>query len=100
MAIVDSFSESNQNDYHNPDGGLRGQSFTCTNAATLTSCKFYMYGVSSPSGNVYAKLYSHKGTYGSTSEVDVLLATSDPINANTFNTSGYELVEWTFSGAE
>jgi hypothetical protein len=100
--LVDSYSESNQNTTVTISAGLTtkmvGQSFT-SNGYTLSSCKFYLRKNNSPTGSVYAKLYSHSGTFGSTGVPLTLLATSDAVDISTLSTS-FALVTFTFSGAE
>ena len=65
--LIDSFSEANVNDYNTLYNGVYtflGQSFTNTNAGVLDSAKFYLKKSGSPTGSVYAKVYAHTGTYG------------------------------------
>ena len=72
MAIlIDSYSESNQDEWFYLDNGgtmyskiIAGQSFANSISGTLDSCKFYLISLGNPSGNVVAKLYAHTGTYG------------------------------------
>jgi hypothetical protein len=65
--LIDSYSETNQNSTVTISAGLAtkmvGQSFT-SNGWVLSSCKFYLRKNNSPTGSVYAKLYSHTGTFG------------------------------------
>jgi hypothetical protein len=103
--LVDSYSESNYTTdwYISGDADFSefiyaGQSFT-GNGEKIVSCKFYLQKNGLPTGNCYAKLYSHSGTYGSSSKPGDLLATSDAKDVSTISTS-YGLVEFTFSGAE
>jgi hypothetical protein len=74
-----------------------GQSFTAINGI-LTDVKFYLKKVASPTGNAVAKLYSHSGTYGTSSVPGTLLATSDNFDVSTLTTS-YVLTTLHFSGA-
>jgi hypothetical protein len=100
--LIDSYSETNQNSTVTISAGLAtkmvGQSFT-SNGWVLSSCKFYLRKNNSPTGSVYAKLYSHTGTFGSTGVPSTLLATSDAIDISTLSTS-FALVTFTFTGAE
>ena len=101
--IIDSYSETNQ------DGDAQignsketsygsSQSFTGT-AAKLTRVKWYLKKSGSPTGNAYAKLYAHSGTYGTSSiPTGSALATSAAFDISTLTTS-YQLIEFTFSGA-
>jgi hypothetical protein len=50
-------------------------------AAILDSVSFYLWREAGVSGNVYAKLYTHTGTYGTSSTVLDSLAVSDAIAA-------------------
>ena len=103
-AIVDSYSESNQDSngivYSGTPG--RGQSFTSGSNPTevLDSCVFYLKKAGSPTGNAVAQLFAHTGTYGSTSGIPTgpALATSAPLDVSTLTTS-YALKTFNFSGA-
>ena len=100
--LVDNYSESNYGSYIALYIGAKiasGQSFTASNSGNLTSCKFYLRKYGSPTGNAYAKLYSHSGTYGSTGTPNTLLATSGSFDVSTLTTS-YALIIFTFSGSE
>ena len=77
-----------------------GQSFTCGTAVTLDSCFFYLtVAVGAPTGNIYAKIYSHTGTtYGTNSLPGDSLCVSDALDATSL--SGIWVLEtFTFSGA-
>jgi hypothetical protein len=106
MLVVDSYPEINFNFYFQAIGNppsineMIGQSFTASGNYTLTSAQFYLYGVGSPTGNVYAKLYSHSGVYGTSSVGDTLLATSDIRNANTITPGSWGVYDFTFSGTQ
>lgn len=72
------------------------QSFTGA-AYKLYSAIFSLQKIGSPTGNVYAKLYAHSGTYGTDSvPTGAALATSTAIAAADVPTS---LVEFFFTGA-
>ena len=103
--IIDSYSESNYVDWYVQFSETARkyfyQSFT-GDGGTLNSAKWYLEKSStgSPTGNVYAKIYAHTGTYGTSSEpTGSVLATSDAVDVSTINTS-YELVTFTFSGGD
>lgn len=98
-SIIDSYSETNQDDFFNSNNRLTGQSFSVASAATLTSAQFYVKKTGTPTGNVLVYLYSHSGTYGVSSVTGSLLATSDAVDVATFGTS-YSLVTFTFTGAQ
>lgn len=104
MAVVtiDSYSESNY------DGAVAvysaqpycTQSFT-GDGSTLSSVKLYLrqsYG--SPMGNCDVGIYSHTGTYGTTSAPGSLLMRSDVLDVAAIGNINYELIEFTFSGEE
>lgn len=101
--LCDSYSESNKDGYYplsNYTGYpiAVGQTFT-GNGGTLTSVKFYMkrYGMST--GNVYATVYAHTGTWGSTGKpTGSILAQSANVDVTSISNSVYELVTFTFSG--
>lgn len=95
--IIDSYSESNFTGYYtNSTIYYVGQSFT-GNGSILQSAKFYLAKTGTPTGSAYAKIYSHKGTYGSSSEPDALLATSDVLDVSTIGTEP-SLFELEFTG--
>ena len=98
--LVDSYSETNQNAYGNVWASYpgEGQSFTAI-AGKLGSCKFYCKKNGSPTGNIWAELYAHAGTYGTSSvPTGSALATSNTIDISTLSTS-YTLVKFSFTGA-
>lgn len=99
--IIDSYPESN---YAN-NGSIYssfpadGQSFTVSVADhKLNSCKFYLEKIGSPTGNAVAKLYSHSGTYGSSSVPNSSLATSGTFDVSTLSAVSYQLITFTFTG--
>lgn len=74
------------------------QSFT-GNGTILDSAKFYGSKYGSPTGNIYAVLYAHTGTYGSTGKpTGSALAISNAVDITTLSTSN-DLINFTFSGA-
>jgi hypothetical protein len=98
QTLIDFYSESNYDNTRNcgsASQSYNSQTFYCTTAKTLSTCKFYVYKYNSPSGNVVAKIYS---TNGVNHTPTTLLATSDIIEASTFPTS-IALKEFTFSGS-
>lgn len=98
-SISDSYSESNFGYNWSIYNGssARGQSFESL-GGLLDSVKIYASKSGSPTGNVYAKIYEHSGTYGTTSVgTGNPLATSDPVDASTISVSK-ELVTLNFSG--
>ena len=88
--IIDSYSESN---YVTAGYGMSplgygvGQSFT-GDGKTLSSVKFYARKVGSPTGNIYAKIFAHSGTYGTSSvPTGTELAVSGAVDVTTISTS-------------
>ena len=65
--IADSYSETNYDDYFSESNESNtsecGQSFT-GDGGVLNNCKFYIKKTGSPTGNAYAKIYAHSGTFG------------------------------------
>jgi hypothetical protein len=105
--LVDSYSESNWSANQkiqapHPSASLYyccvGQSFNSSGDYNITIVSFYLSKTSTPTGSAYAVLYSHSGTYGSSSVPDVQLAISDAFNVATLTTS-LVLYNFTFSGA-
>ncbi len=100
MALVDSYSETNQSSsiglYGFPDEPTcGGQSFT-GDGKNLSSVKFYLKKDGAPDGNMTAYLYAHTGTFGTSSEpTGDALATSNSLVANDLTTD-YQLIEFTF----
>jgi hypothetical protein len=97
--IVDSYDES----HYKADVTLyagaqiqRGQSFTGS-GNPLYSVKFYLSKTGSPTGLAYGVLWTHTGTFGTSSKgTDPQLALSDPFDVSTLGGSKI-LVELTFS---
>lgn len=101
--LIASYSETNYDSVVLISGNAlndqeAGQSFTGL-AAVLTSAKFYIYKVGTPTGSLYARIFGHTGTYGVNGiPTNSIFAQSDPIDVATLGTSP-SLVEFTFSGA-
>ncbi len=95
--IIDSYSETNQNAYLQSNQASEvGQAFTST-PATLTSSKFYLRKINSPTGDMISHLYNITGTYGTDAKpTGSALISSTAIDASTLTTS-FALVEFTFS---
>jgi len=91
---MDSYSETN---YVGNTSSTAGQSFT-GDGGTLNSAKFYLEKDGSPTGNIYAKIYAHSGTFGTSSvPTGEPLATSDALDSSTLTTTP-TLYTLTFSG--
>lgn len=102
VTLEDSYSfANNESDVPLRSGSFTaaGQSFTASTSQDMYSAVFEIKKVGSPTGNVYAKLYSHTGTFGSSGTPGTLLATSDAIDISTLSTS-YAEVTFNFTGAE
>lgn len=105
MAVVDFYSESNQNtqsllssDVSITDQAI-SQSFT-GDGSNLASVELYLDKSGSPTGNAVVKIFAHSGTFGTSSlPTGSALATSDTFDVATLTTS-FQLVEFTFSGVE
>ncbi|MBE3141466.1 MAG: hypothetical protein IMZ53_12900 [Thermoplasmata archaeon] len=94
--LVDSYSESNYDTdlaLYSSNRNDHGQSFVGS-GIPLTSAKFYLKKVGSPTGNCSARLYVGAG--GATL-TDPVSATSGTINVSTLSTS-ITLVAFTFAG--
>jgi hypothetical protein len=103
IVVVDSYSESYTEQFFSfcpicDIVSLAGQSFTASVSSKITSVKFNIGSHLSPTGNVVAKLYSHSGTYGTSSVPGSLLATSDNVLASSISSTP-SLVTFVFSGA-
>jgi hypothetical protein len=101
--IVDHYHESNHANGAYILGGTGpshvGQSFT-GDGGNLSTCKFYLVksAFNSPTGNVYAYVYAHTGTFGTSSlPTGSALATSGAVDVSTLSTD-ISLVTFTFSG--
>jgi hypothetical protein len=87
--IIDSVSEALRDDaipIYSGTPGI-GQSFI-GNGGTLNYVKFFGGRSNSPTGTCNAKLYSHSGTYGTSSVPNTLLATSQDVDITTLPTIG------------
>ena len=99
MELIDSYSESNQNDTAYLYAGYRtdyGQSFT-SNGSALTTAKFYLKKSGSPTGNITFRVYAHSGTYGTSSlPTGPILDITGNLDSSTLTTS-FALYELTFA---
>jgi len=99
--IADYYPESEYTGYNTLFGTSfvgRGQSFG-GNGEIIQYVDFYLFRTGSTTGNAYAKIYAHSGTYGTSSiPTGTALATSDAFDTSTLPTS-IALVRLTFSGA-
>ncbi len=99
MAILDSYSESNQSSTGSAVTTFQtGQSFTASATENLTGITVHIAKLASAEGSVTIDLYAHTGTYGTSSlPTGSPLATSDSIDASLFTTS-LVLATFIFSG--
>jgi hypothetical protein len=98
--VIVSYSEINQNTQNNLYHGNRS-SYGCAEtlgiAQTITSIKFYLRKVGSPTANCYAKIFASTGTVGTNAKpTGAALATSNALASSTFTTS-FALYEFTFA---
>jgi len=97
--IVDYYHEDNYTDAVSLYSGsvvAVGQSFT-GNGTTLDSVKFYLRKSGLPIGNATVKIYSHTGTYGTSSKPGDSLAVSAEFDVSTLTTSN-QLIKFSFTG--
>lgn len=97
--VIDSYSETNQNDTDDMYGARtgRGQSFANTDECYLSSAKFYLSKTGSPPGTLYCRLYAHTGTYGTSSLPTGSVLDQSSMSASSLGTS-FALVTFNFTG--
>jgi hypothetical protein len=76
-----------------------GQSFTGTTGTLSKYVSKLRTASGTPTGNLVARLYSHTGTYGTSSCGSTLLATSDNVDVSTLSSSATD-INFNFSGSE
>jgi len=101
-SIIDSYSESNQDNEGNVGGifPALGQCFTGSGAA-IGSAQWYIkqYITGGATGNAIAKIYNTTGTYGTNAKPSgAALASSSLLDISTLTTS-YALYTFNFTGA-
>lgn len=101
--LLDSYSESNQNSTAFLDSanhkGIAQSWKTPPAIYNLNSAKFWLKKAGSPTGNATANLYTHSGTFGTSSvPTGAALATSDVLDVSTLTLS-YQLITLNFSGS-
>lgn len=101
--VVDSYNESNQSTtftYGNTSSSasIFGQTFT-GDGSIISSVKFYIAKRAGITGNIFARIYAHSGTFG-TSGVPTgsVLASSTAFDASTLTTS-LGLAEFSFTSS-
>jgi len=77
-----------------------GQSFTPKDTADITEARFLLKKTGSPTGTIYARLYTlGTGSYGDTSIPGNLLVTSNGFDVSTLTTT-YTMTSFSFSTAQ
>jgi len=108
--VLDGYSESNYSSYNAlrakfpsgaPSWSAVGQSFQAgASDQKIVRAAFYLDKSGSPTGNLYARLYAHSGTFGSSSvPTGAPLATSEPVDISTVG-GGYALYNFDFNASE
>lgn len=99
--LLDSYPYANYNTYqsvYNTNVVKVGQSFQWAGTGMkLSHAGFYLLKAGSPTGNVTARLYSHTGTYGTSSVGTTLLATSGTLDIATFTSATHAPYTFTFT---
>lgn len=102
MAIVDSYSESNQSNTVVVDSnaltrGIAAQSFTST-GGELISASFYLSKTGSPTSSLSYVLYSHSGVFGTSSVGGTYLGVASNALDVTTLTGSLQLITLYFTG--
>ena len=89
MEIIDQNYTEGTNTFPMQTGwASKAQSFTADKDINLKQAQFRLYSTAGATGNVYARLYAHSGTYGTDSiPTGAVLAQSDVIDAATIGAS-------------
>lgn len=103
MAVLDSYSEANRDANKSISGGLANQrryaAFDSGAGGELDLAQFFLIRLGTPTGSVYARIYAHSGTYGTSGiPTGSALAESDPIDVTTISDVAHELKTFLFSG--
>jgi len=77
-----------------------GQSFEPVPGGDLSSATFFIAKMGSPTGTLVAKLYTHTGTYGTSSTPDTLVVTSEALDVATDVTFSFGLKQFEFHEAQ
>ena len=101
--LIDSYSETNQNDYFHLGYLSRtrvGQCFTSSITTFLSNCSFNLEKTGSATGNITAQLYAMTGVYGTSGKpTGLALATSDTVDVSTISSTNFVLTTFNFTGA-
>lgn len=99
-AVIDSYSEANQDNYsvmHSTNKHGNAQCLTLASGKAITSVKAYLRLDGSPTGNAVVKIYAVTGTVGTDAyPTGAALATSGTLDVTTLTTS-FVLYEFTFA---
>lgn len=96
VASVDTFKDS----YFDVNGSQGAQDFLCSDNYTLDSVKIYVSKQAAVSGNLYAKIYAHTGTFGTDGKpTGSALATSDAVAFSSVALYGTREVTLNFSSS-
>jgi len=100
VTLIDSCSIANAGSASQSVATGIGQSFT-GNGSQLTSCSFYLrYSITPLTGTLYATLYAHTGTYGTSGKpTGPILASSKSVNCSLV-TDTDSLINFGFVGAQ
>jgi hypothetical protein len=104
--LISSYDVANNNSAYYEYSGSNtfiGEAFVAGAGGSLCKAQFDLATGGSPTGSVYAKLYSCTGTPGTDGNANTLLATSDAVDITTIpNKVGppYNTIDFTFSGAQ
>jgi hypothetical protein len=98
--LLDNYSSANLDNGSTLNGSVKkvGQSFNAGAGGSLDSAEWYLQKTGSPTGSIYAKIYAHSGTYGSSSvPTGSPLAISDSYDISTIPTTD-TTIRFNFSG--
>lgn len=102
LHVLDEYSESNRDNDYSSFTGIPfchlAQSFTASTSSLLDSCQFFLFKGGLPTGVITAHLYTHTGTFGTTGEPGVLLATSETIDISGLSATIQSMITFNFTG--
>lgn len=89
LVTIDSYSDTNLSAWYAMQytTQIHGQSFT-GNGKYAVRAKAYLKKTGAPTGTITAHIYSHVGAYGSTGVGEVLLGSSESVQASVVTTDG------------
>lgn len=99
LPAAHTYSSSNQDSNQDVGNGTTtgvAQSFAAAASAPLAYVEFYLKKVGSPTGGAVCKLYTHSGTFGTSSvPTGVAISISNTFDVSTLTTS-YQTIKFTF----